>query len=147
MALQYPDKILFRQPDGSYLSKPVDSIGKVRNISVEKRLEGGVAEELLIEGEAGSIKVLKQSTIRNLINPNGTPIQKKDGSIVDTFTSLPSAFFAVEQNTEGIMFWGGGFGHGAGMSQTAVKAMVGAGMHYEDILKFFYTGIEIGSYE
>ena len=38
---------------------------------------------------------------------------------------------------------GGGFGHGAGMSQNGAKAMADQGMSYQDILKFFYQGIEI----
>ena len=38
--------------------------------------------------------------------------------------------------------YGGGFGHGIGMSQNAVRKMSET-MSYEEILKFFYKGVEI----
>lgn len=140
-----PDKILVKQPDGSYESRPVTNVGRILHISVEKRLTGGVADEVVIEGEAATVKVCKQSAIRNLINPYGITIHKQDGSTTDTFTALPSAFFIIEQNGDSITFYGGGFGHGVGMSQTAVKAMVDQNWRYEDILRFFYEGVSLGS--
>ena len=144
MCRNNPDKILLRQGDGSYISTPVATVGNIKNITVEKRLTGGVIDELVIEGDAAVIKVIKQSTIRNLINPYGVAIHKNDGSEVSTFSALPSAFFTVEKTEGGMIFYGGGFGHGAGMSQTAVKNMIAENMSYEEILKFFYTGVEIG---
>ena len=38
---------------------------------------------------------------------------------------------------------GGGYGHGIGLSQNAVSAMVKRGMRYDDILEFFYNNIDI----
>lgn len=143
---QYPDKILTLCADGTFESREIKTIGTVKNITVLSRLTGGVIEELLIEGEQATIKVIKQSTIRNLINPNTIPIHKCDGSTVDTFQALPSAFFAVEQTGDGVTFYGGGYGHGAGMSQTAVKNMIACGMDYKEILQFFYTDVTIGYY-
>lgn len=139
-----PDKILTRLPDGTFESRQIDTVGNVQNIAVLSRLSGGVIEELLIEGDKASIKVIKQSTIRNLINPYKIPINKCDGTSIDTFKALPSAFFTVEMSGNTVMFYGGGYGHGAGMSQTAVKNMIDAGMNYKEILGFFYTGVEIG---
>ena len=40
---------------------------------------------------------------------------------------------------------GKGFGHGVGMSQWGAKAMADAGYTYEEILKFYYTDIDINS--
>lgn len=144
MYQNYPDKILTRLADGTFESRQIDTVGNVLNIAVLSRLSGGVIEELLIEGDKASIKVIKQSTIRNLINPNKIPINKCDGTSIDTFKALPSAFFTVEMSGNTVMFYGGGYGHGAGMSQTAVKNMIDAGMNYKEILEFFYTGVEIG---
>lgn len=144
MYQKYPDKVLTRLPDGTFGSRQIDTVGNVRNITVLSRLTGGVIEELLIEGDKEAVKIIKQSTIRNLISPNKIPINKCDGTSVDTFKSLPSAFFTVETVSGGVTFYGGGYGHGAGMSQTAVKNMIESGMNYEEILKFFYTGVEIG---
>ena len=62
---------------------------------------------------------------------------------------LPSAFFILEkQETEGKLtgykIIGGGYGHGVGMSQNGVKAMIDTGKNCEEVLKHFYQGVEIG---
>jgi SpoIID/LytB domain protein len=48
----------------------------------------------------------------------------------------------VEENGEliGFRFQGGGFGHGAGMSQNGANHMAEEGKNYEEILTFFYEG-------
>ena len=69
---------------------------------------------------------------------------------------LASAFFCVAQDggspgTDNglqsgydLILWGGGHGHGVGMSQNAAGAMAGQGMNHEEILTFFYKGTQIG---
>jgi stage II sporulation protein D len=132
-----PDNVL-TLVDNEYKSQNVNSIGSVTDMYINKRGEGGIIEELIIRGTNGTVKIIKQSAIRNLLNPNGISIVKNDGTSVDTFTSLPSAFFTVDKENGEFKFYGGGYGHGAGMSQTAVKNMVDDGMNYEEILEFFY---------
>lgn len=44
---------------------------------------------------------------------------------------------------KGYEITGGGFGHGAGMSQNAAKAMALDGMTAEEILRFFYEGCSL----
>ena len=36
-----------------------------------------------------------------------------------------------------------GYGHGVGMSQTGADSMAKQGYNYEEIIKHFYTGVEI----
>ena len=36
-----------------------------------------------------------------------------------------------------------GYGHGVGLSQTGSDSMAKNGSNYEDIIKHFYTGVEI----
>ena len=91
-----------------------------------------------------------ESFIRNIFNLSGIAIHKNDESIVDTFTSLPSAYFAIEEVREGETLTGyrlngGGYGHGAGMSQNGANTMGNNGMGYQDILNFFYSNITIES--
>ena len=38
---------------------------------------------------------------------------------------------------------GGGYGHGVGMSQWGANGMAKNGSTYEEILKHYYTGVEI----
>lgn len=40
-----------------------------------------------------------------------------------------------------------GNGHGVGMSQYGANYLAGTGMSYEDILKKYYTGVDVGIYE
>lgn len=140
---KFPKYVLTKQNDGTYASQKISSVGNVLNISVELRGAGGVIEELLIIGDRATVKILKQSAIRNLINPSGIDINKADGTKVNNFTSLPSAYFAIERKDGGYILYGGGFGHGAGMSQTAVKEMINEGMDYKEILEFFYTDVNV----
>ncbi len=137
----YPDYVLTNTSEG-YVSEKISTVGNVTDMYVEKRGVGGTIEELVIKGTKADVKIIKQSAIRNLINPNGVAINKNDGNSVDSFNALPSAFFTVEKNGGSFIIYGGGYGHGAGMSQTAVKGMIEAGMNYEEILKFFYTDVE-----
>ena len=39
-----------------------------------------------------------------------------------------------------------GYGHGVGMSQWGANGMAKKGKNYEEILKHFYTGVEIDEY-
>ncbi|SHH14298.1 SpoIID/LytB domain-containing protein [Tepidibacter thalassicus] len=52
-------------------------------------------------------------------------------------------FVFSEQSVEKYVFNGHGWGHGLGMSQWGAKKMAEMGYTYKDILKHYYTGIEI----
>jgi stage II sporulation protein D len=43
----------------------------------------------------------------------------------------------------GFTFRGAGWGHGVGMCQVGAAAMALSGYKYQDILKHYYSGIEI----
>ena len=65
---------------------------------------------------------------------------------------LPSAFlyivvFKDKKKITGCIIYGGGFGHGVGMSQNAAKHMAQEGYDHLDILQFFYDGCRICRYE
>ncbi len=139
------NQVLTANASGEFESVPVHSVGRVSDISVTKRGAGGIIEEMIITGDKGKVKIIKQGNIRKIFNPYGNDIVRNDGSVIDYFTTLPSAFFAINKGADGNSFeiYGGGYGHGAGMSQTAVKKMIEQGMDYKSILSFFYPGIEV----
>lgn len=60
-----------------------------------------------------------------------------------TLLGLRSANFTVEMQNDNIIFKVIGYGHGVGMSQTGADAMAKQGSNYEEIIKHFYTGVEI----
>ncbi len=125
-------------------SVPIDTIGKVSNIIVLKREKSGIISELIIVGSKNTIKVISEYNIRSLLSPNGIDVVRKDKSKVSSLSLLPSAYFTVDKTKSEIIFTGGGYGHGVGMSQNGVKAMAESGKEYEEILKHYYTGIELG---
>lgn len=57
--------------------------------------------------------------------------------------SLKSANFEVKIENDKIIFSVVGYGHGVGMSQTGADSLAKQGKSYEDIIKHFYTGVEI----
>ena len=76
-------------------------------------------------------------------------ITKLDGTLMKNFDSLPSAYIAIENqgvddnNITTFCIYGGGFGHGVGMSQNGAQGMAKGGKNFEDILKFYYYGTEV----
>ena len=70
------------------------------------------------------------------------------------WATLPSAFIAVDETARDdetgsrtFTIWGGGYGHGVGMSQNGAQEMARQGKDYMDILTFFYDGVEIREIE
>ena len=57
--------------------------------------------------------------------------------------SLKSANFEVKIENDKIIFSVVGYGHGVGMSQTGADSLAKQGKSYEEIIKHFYTGVEI----
>ena len=56
---------------------------------------------------------------------------------------LNSSNFTYEINDGNIIFKCKGYGHGVGMSQWGANVMGKEGKSYEEILKHYYTGVEI----
>ena len=69
-------------------------------------------------------------------------------SLMRMFKSLIALLLAVSlispaQATETFTFVGSGYGHGVGLSQIGGKAMALEGKTAEEILKYYYTGVEV----
>jgi stage II sporulation protein D len=59
--------------------------------------------------------------------------------------SLNSTLFTITATESSITFTEKGYGHGVGMSQAGANAMAAAGSTWQDILKHYYTGIQIAA--
>ncbi len=132
----------------SLMEQKVTGVGQVQNMEVTQRGPGGIAKEITVEGSQGSASIKSQSSIRSTLGDASLSIQKKDGSLMTGSATLPSAFISIEKRTsdEGeITFhiYGGGFGHGAGMSQNGAQGMAKEGKTYQEILDFFYHGAQL----
>lgn len=125
-----------------------EDIGRIMDISIGKRGDGGIAESLVIKGEKKTVTVLSQYNIRAVLCAGGVTAVRQDGSKVELKMLLPSAFFEIEsvkegENMIGYKLYGGGYGHGAGMSQNAARHMAEKGYTTADILLFFYRDCKI----
>lgn len=65
------------------------------------------------------------------------------GVEIRSILALKSANFKFSIEGDNIKIAVTGYGHGVGMSQTGADAMAKSGSTYVDIIKHFYTGIEI----
>lgn len=86
---------------------------------------------LLEMSEGGKIKSLKISD------------KTLTGREIRSLYSLNSAGFKFIQSKDSIQIVTTGYGHGVGMSQYGANGMAAKGYNYEDILKHYYTGVEI----
>lgn len=141
-------QVLTLSEAGEYVSQKPAELGAVKRIEIVSRNAGGVAEELVIEGEKATYKVITELNIRYVLCDGETKVLRQDGSSVEMKSLLPSGFFTISTvqekgNVVGYKLSGGGFGHGAGMSQNGAKNMAEAGYTAQQILEFFYGGCHV----
>lgn len=144
-----PENILVRQADGTYASEPISSIGKLKRVRIKKRGSGGVVKTAIIVGTEKTVKVHTEYNIRLLLFNENAIVTKNDGKNVSGMNMLPSGFFILNgaSGTNGtpgaIEIRGGGFGHGTGLSQTGANELAQAGKNYEEIIHYYFEGVEI----
>lgn len=124
-------------------SLAIDSIGNLQDIQILKREKSGIITEIKLVGDQRTVKIIGEYNIRMLLSPGDQKIVRQDGSEVSQ-SMLPSAFFIMDKGNTDITISGGGYGHGVGMSQNGAKAMADMGKEYNEILKHYYSGAEIG---
>lgn len=149
-----PGKVLiFTGEDGEeenaqlFEAKEPKKFKKVYNIQCLKRKEGGVMDELLIETDKGTYKIVSEYNIRYILNQGGA-VTRQDGSSYESNTLLPSAYLIIdivkpEESVVGYTISGGGYGHGVGMSQNGARAMGMEEMNCESILSFYFKDCQL----
>ena len=65
------------------------------------------------------------------------------GAALRDLFGLRSTVFTVQADSTAVTFSVTGYGHGVGMSQYGANAMAREGKGYEEILKWYYTGVEL----
>ncbi len=93
--------------------------------------EDKISSEVIEETSTGRVKKIK---INDTIFT---------GSDVANRLSLKSAFFEIDQDNKIVKISVRGYGHGVGMSQYGAYGMALKGYKYDEILKHYYTGIQI----
>lgn len=135
---------LFLDDRGEYSESEYCEPGRIQKMEVRTRNEMGCAEELLITGSKETVLIKGEYYIRKVLAQSQGILQLQDGSINQSISMLPSAYFSFipGKNSQGEMtgftLLGGGYGHGKGMSQNGAKMRAMKGQRYTDILKDYF---------
>ena len=138
-----PGNMQILKADGSEATvNDIAGFGAITGISVIERSSGGCLKKLQISYEHGSVQVLSEYNVRYILGKSVKKLTNKEGEEV-SMALLPSAYCTIIPVENGYVVYGGGYGHGIGMSQNGANGMAKAGMSYIDILMKFYKGITI----
>lgn len=118
--------------------KQGDVLGELKEIKVHKRGVSGKIIELEIISDKGSWHVQKELVIRRLLT--------KEGKALPSANVVFENLYDTDKKLNKIVAYGGGFGHGVGMSQFGAGFMA-TSLHksFDKILKRYYTGITIST--
>jgi stage II sporulation protein D len=112
----------------SRLSRYVRGIGTLYDVNIKRQGYSRRAAELEIIGSNGT-KILKGGAIRSALR-------------------LKEQLFVINKRYSGnqvtsYTFTGRGWGHGVGMCQYGAYGMAKMGVKYDDIIKHYYTGVDV----
>lgn len=110
-------------------------VDKINNKYANAKLDKGkIKDQIIIESytEGGSVDKIKLGNI------------SISGRDFRTLFNLNSSNFKLEYNNTNVIINCKGYGHGVGMSQWGANVMSKEGKSYEDILKHYYTGVDLG---
>ncbi|MEA4815729.1 MAG: SpoIID/LytB domain-containing protein [Lachnospiraceae bacterium] len=139
-----------------YLIEGSINIGNIKDISVLERGEAGNIMRLKLSGDKGSVILNTEYVIRSVLVPKqyveGKPPIKifcHNGIVMENYSIFPSAFFVMDKeisengDLKSITFYGGGNGHGVGLSQNGAKGMIEQGYKFDEILGHYFPGTKV----
>lgn len=145
------EKILKKEEIRTFFSKSADGSLSSRMFTLSNGTVGTTPTEIYVTNGVSTTKV--QLSQIKIINSSGLIVSVAD--IGNTMTVIGSnggtATYSLSQTTvvsgagqtDTITFVGSGNGHGVGMSQYGANGMAAMGYTYEQILKHYYTGVEV----
>ncbi|MEL7597887.1 MAG: SpoIID/LytB domain-containing protein, partial [Clostridiaceae bacterium] len=126
------------------LRKLPNKLKNLQNIQVINRSEGGNILEIAFIFENAIVNIKKDSFVRKSFrcNDNIPEIIRYTGKPLEDWTTLPSSFFSIENINDYYIVYGGGYGHGVGMSQYGAMYLGKEGMDFKTILNTYYKNID-----
>ena len=121
----------------------------LQDIKILKRSEGGNIIKLSFVFENATIELSGDYNIRSAIRCSkeftgiDISILRRNAAPLTNMNSILSSFFSLEKSKDKFIFYGGGYGHGVGMSQYGARDLGEKGKGYMDILNMFYKDIVI----
>ncbi|NLM06307.1 MAG: SpoIID/LytB domain-containing protein [Tissierellia bacterium] len=105
--------------------------------STEKTVDRGDKKFVMGGADSKTIVLVKRTKIHNR---NENKIEEP------TISQLSNITYGSESYnvSDTIKIVGRGYGHGVGMPQAGARVMAEAGTNYEEILKYYFKGVEIG---
>ncbi len=122
---------------GTYFNKDIET---VYDINVTRRSDSGRALEIEFITDKGTFYEYKDRIRWALkyINASGS-----QSVLLSTLFYIEPIENKKTKELEGYKVYGGGWGHGVGMSQTGAMGMAVKGYSYDNILKHYYQGIQL----
>lgn len=125
-------------------TEDASALGMCTGLRIDARSESGCVTDLCLNFENGTVHIYNENTIRTILWSMCTSLTDKNGNSVHTLHMIPSAFFSVDTLENGtFILYGGGLGHGIGMSQYGADGMAKSGAGYAEILGTFFPGTEL----
>ncbi len=124
----------------------------VTEVEVTQRMTSGRAAIVKLTLSNGStVFVRGWDALRNFFRPAVTTAALCGTSTIPAGMVLNNpSVIEVAKNADGtvnnLTVWGGGWGHNVGMSQYGAQGRARAGQTFLQILKAYYTGVDVGSY-
>ena len=112
-------------------------------MKVLERNSSGAVTRLRISTDQGEQELANEHEIREQLGGWMCDLRDKDGAELPVSELLPSVYFYVQPIEDGIVLFGGGLGHGIGMSQYGANGCAQDGMSMEQILQTYYPGTEL----
>lgn len=149
-AVEKPQVVQLQQSDGTFQAGEIGDTGRLEGVSVTRRGAGGVVMEIELRFANETVRLRTENAICRAFSPTKRTqgetiyLQKSDGQSLTGAEMLPSGFFAVREmrneagDLTGIALYGGGNGHGVGMSQYGAKQLAAEGKTAAEILAYYF---------
>ena len=134
-----------RQVAGRVRSNTFIDPGVVYSVNVVRRADQGRVLELQIATEKRGTLTARKDSVRSALryvtyNTAGAMVLN---SLRSTLVFVEPVFDPSTKALVGWEAWGGGWGHGVGMSQTGAVGMAEKGRTYQEILGHYYQGVTL----
>lgn len=112
-----------------------------QSLQIAERGDSGIVTKVIVSEPDGSWQICTENRIRRELGTYMTLLTDQNGNVQTGMTMLPSAWFTIEEVGGRYFLYGGGYGHGIGMSQYGANGMAKEGLSYEQILRYYFPGI------
>lgn len=110
----------------------------------ELRVDGFLVGDRSEDGRVATVELLHDDGRRREMTANAFRL-----AVIAQFgaRSLRSTLFDVRREGDDYVFEGRGYGHGVGLSQWGAHEMAKRGSTYRDILGYYYSDVDVGSFD